>query len=102
MNNTANNTRFIETVNDTKKLAFQARAIAIKVLEETLSGANTVTRFYIIESLLELEKHIDQTTSLCWHDFDLTTTIKVMRETINAENTVPIFEIVEALEQLKA
>lgn len=97
-----NNTRFIETVNHPKQLAFQARAIAIKVLEETLSGENTVTCLDIIESYLELEKHIDKTTSLGWHDFDLTTTIKVMRETIDAKNTVTIFEIVEALEQLKA
>lgn len=102
MNNETNNTATNNTTVHPKQLAFQARAIAIKVLEETLSGENTVDCLDIIESFLELEKHIDKTTSLGWCDFDLTTTIKVMRETVSGENTVTIFEIREALEQLKA
>ena len=78
----------------------------VKVLEETLSGENTVTRMDILEALPMLQKSIF-TPEQCDKSFFcderndvIITAVKVLTETLSGANTVSRMEIAEALNNL--
>ena len=92
--------------NETNNTKHQTITTTVKVLEETLSGANTVTRIEILKAILMLQESV-LTPQVCNESFccderndAIITAVKVLTETLSGENTVHRFEIEMALDNL--